>query len=160
VTGPVTPLIQVTGTRMVEVTTVQQVAVDGGTHWMVSLAVPGLQGARGPAGPAGAGGQRGADGAPGPAGAAGPPGADGGVASIAGLTGTVTLAGLGLAAPAVIPVQLPAVTWVIAHQFPYPPAVITRDSDGLVIIGDVAYPDPATVTVTWAGLQAGSAELT
>lgn len=158
--GPLSPVIEVTGTRLVQITAMQQITVDGGTRWMVSLTVPGLQGPPGPVGPAGADGQPGSAGQQGPAGPRGPAGADGGVASIGGLTGTVSLVGLGLAAPVVIPVQVPALTWVVSHQFPYLPGVITRDSDGAVMEGDIAYPDAVTVTITWAGLQAGSVELT
>ena len=54
----------------------------------------------------------------------------------------------------------PAVLWSAAHNFPYPPSVTTRDSDGILIDGDVEYPDGSTVTVSWYSAQSGTMELT
>lgn len=143
------PVIEVTATRTVQVITATKIAVTGGIRWEVTVAVPGMQG---PAGPRGM---------QGPAGPQGPAGDPGGVSSLNGEHGDVTLtaADLGLAVPVIIPVMIPATTWTFAHSFPYPPDVITYDSGGNVIDGDVAYPAPGTVTVTWDGLQVGSAEL-
>ena len=58
-----------------------------------------------------------------------------------------------------IPVTIPSVLWRTTHSFPYLPAVITRDTSGAIIIGDVGYPDGITVTVSWAGMQTGSIEM-
>lgn len=131
------------------------VAVDvaGSTEVIdVGYTIPGsaLVGPAGPAGPAG------------PEGPSGPGGPAGPVDSVNGQTGAVdlTAASFGLAVPVVVPVMMPSAIWTITHGFPYNPNVLTYDSDGNVIDGDVAYPDGTTVTVTWAGAEIGSVELT
>ena len=153
------PVIEVTAQRTVQIITATQIAVEDGVTWDIVLSAPGYQGVPGPQGPVG---PAGANGATGPQGPAGPTGPAGGVASVNGHTGAVTIAAadLGLAVPQVIPVTMPSATWTVHHTFPYPPNVTTRDVSGDIIYGDVSYPDGQTVTISWAGAQVGSVELT
>jgi hypothetical protein len=104
----------------------------------VGYSLPGGPGPEGPEGPAG---PSGATGATGPTGPAGPSGSAGGQA------------------PVLTSIMIPSNVWTVTHTFSYYPDVLTRDTDGFVIIGDVAYPDGSTVTITWAGAQVGSVEL-
>ena len=112
-----------------------EIVIGGGSTTVVEVAQTGPQGAPGAAGSAGAAG------APGNAGTQGPPGPAGYSASIT------------------IPVTIPSVLWTVHHSFPYLPAVITRSPEGTIIIGDVAYPNGTTITVSWAGFQSGSIEM-
>jgi hypothetical protein len=98
-----------------------------------------MPGGPGPAGP------------PGPAGGAGPPGPTG-------ATGATGAPG-GQPLPVTTVIMMPSSVWTITHSFTYFPDVITRDSGGVVIYGDINYPNSSTVTITWAGAQLGSAEL-
>ncbi len=104
-----------------------------------------LPGAPGPAGPAGPAGAAGSTGPAGPTGPQGPPGSGGG--------------GGGQPVPVTVSFQIPSTTWTTSHAFTYNPWVITRDVSGVVMEGDISYPNGSTVTITWAGAQVGTAEL-
>lgn len=84
----------------------------------------------GPAGPPGPAGPAGAPGEPGPAGGA---------------------------AEFLIPT--PQAVWTLEHDLPFRPNVTVIDSAGTAVIGDVAYPDPQTVVITFGGAFAGTAFL-
>jgi hypothetical protein len=148
------PIVEVTGTRTVQIISDQVLEVTDGVAYELVLSVPGYQGSPGPAGP------QGPQGPAGPQGIPGEPGGSG-VASVNGKAGVVTLAAgdFGLAVPQTIPVTIPSDTWTVAHSFPYRPGVKTFDMDGIEIDGDVSYPDGQHVVITWAGLQVGAVEL-
>lgn len=50
-------------------------------------------------------------------------------------------------------------TWIVPHALPYTPAVTTTDTAGTVIVGDVTYPDPTTVHVSFSVPVSGYAYL-
>jgi hypothetical protein len=61
--------------------------------------------------------------------------------------------------PTVTQISIPSSAWTVAHSFPYSPDVITQDMSGIVIDGDVSYPNSTHVVITWAGMQTGYVEL-
>lgn len=126
-------------TTVVAATEVLTVTIDdGGTVEAVSVEgltgltviTPGVQGPTGPEGPQGA------------PGAQGPPGPPGGTQEV----------------PYVF--AAPAEVWEVAHAIPITPSVITRDTSGVIVEGDVSYPTPTTVRVEWAWPMAGTLLLT
>jgi hypothetical protein len=148
------PVVEITGTRTVQIISDQVLEVTDGIAYELVLSVPGYQGPPGPQG------IQGPQGAAGPQGVPGAPGGSG-VASVNGAIGVVVIAAgdLGLAVPQTRQVSIPSDLWVVSHSFPYRPTVKTFDVDGIEIDGDVSYPDGQTVTVSWAGQQVGSIEL-
>lgn len=54
----------------------------------------------------------------------------------------------------------PLQVWEIPHAIPVTPNVITTDSSGRYVEGDVSYPTPVLVRVEWAWPMAGTATLT
>jgi hypothetical protein len=57
-------------------------------------------------------------------------------------------------------VAVPAAVWEFTHPFPLLPNVITTDTSGARIEGDVSYPTPDSVRIEWAFPMAGTAVLT
>ena len=114
---------------VVEVPTAAETVQVLGTAPSVEV-TPGI----GPAGPPGPPGPAGPTGAQGPAGPTGPAGPAGTIDQIA-----------------YTHVQdVPATTWVITHGLPFQPAgVIVFDSAGTEWVGEVDFPDAATVHVTF-----------
>jgi hypothetical protein len=118
--------------------------VDPASPTVITVDGPGVQGPPGPQGPQGVQGPlgpQGIQGVQGPLGPVGPQGAS------------------GTESPVSFPFAMPSSLWTVNHSFPYFPTVISRDSDGVVIDGDVGYPDGSTVTIEWAGAQTGTVEL-
>lgn len=100
----------------------------------LELTETGLQGPAGVTGPAGAVGPQG------PAGPAGPP---------------------GTAAESVYSFASPLAVWDATHDFTVGhPDVLTLDTSDEPIFGDVEYPTPTTVRITWAWPMAGTLVLT
>ncbi len=87
----------------------------------------------------------------------GPQGIPGGTGP-AGDAGATGAAG-GQPLPILTSIMFPSSVWTVTHSFPYSPEVITRDTDGIVIYGDVSYLNSTHVTVTWYGAQVGTVEL-
>jgi hypothetical protein len=50
--------------------------------------------------------------------------------------------------------------WQVTHTIPITPNVITLDTGGARIEGDVSYPTPTQVRVEWAFPMAGQLDLT
>ena len=51
----------------------------------------------------------------------------------------------------------PADTWVISHGLSFFPNVTVADSTGREVVGDVSYPDPDTVVLTFSAAFSGEA---
>jgi hypothetical protein len=131
VSDPDTIVIETATTLTVEID-------DGGTAVVVpgtattelTVVTPGVQGPQGPPG------DQGEQGPPGPQ---GPPGESQQL--------TVSFAS-------------PLDVWEVTHTIPITPSVITTDTGGDLIEGDVSYPTPTTVRVEWAWPMAGTLVLT
>jgi hypothetical protein len=135
--------VEISGNRTVTITdpdgAADTVTVPESTV-VLELSETGLQGPAGPSGPAGDDGPPGPEG---PAGPQGPPGPPGGAAEE-----TFTFA-------------VPADVWDAEHTLPVThPGVVAFDGDGIPMEGDVTFPTPDSVRVTWAWPQAGSMVLT
>ncbi|GIH95354.1 hypothetical protein ACFFMN_23620 [Planobispora siamensis] len=57
-------------------------------------------------------------------------------------------------------VAIPAAVWEVTHDIVITPNVITYDSSGAPVEGDVTYPTPTTVRIAWAFPMAGHIVLT
>jgi hypothetical protein len=129
-------VVEVTGQRAitVELPDSTTVVVADSPRVELSVATTGLQGTPGPEGPAG------------PEGAQGPPGPQGPI-------GAVTEQRFDFAAPALV--------WDATHAFPIGnPDVKCLDISGDPIAGDVTYPTPSTIRVTWYWPTAGTLVVT
>ncbi|WP_433357820.1 hypothetical protein ACQP25_44480 (plasmid) [Microtetraspora malaysiensis] len=113
---------------------------------VVDVSVPGIQGppgtpgppgADGPQGPPGEPGEPGLPGEPGPAGERGPQGESGPPGPEGGAYQTD------------IAFAVASTVWETSHTLARDPRVTTFDSNGDVVQGDVSYPTPTSVRVTW-----------
>lgn len=119
---------------VIEVTVeTQNTTLTGNPEIQLELTLPGIQG---PPGPPGADG---ADGADGPQGPPGP-------------SGAVRQETYGFASPLSV--------WEAVHTIPITPNVLAFDSSGVLVDGDVSYPTPTKVIVTWAFPMTGTLILT
>jgi hypothetical protein len=53
----------------------------------------------------------------------------------------------------------PSATWTISHNLTFHPNVTVVDSGGSVVEGEISYPNPATVLLTFRSAFSGSAYL-
>lgn len=53
----------------------------------------------------------------------------------------------------------PSATWTISHNLTFHPNVTVVDSGGSVVEGEISYPNPATVLLTFAAAFSGTAYL-
>lgn len=54
----------------------------------------------------------------------------------------------------------PLAVWLVSHTIPITPNVITIDTGGQLVDGDVSYPTPHQVRIEWAWPMAGTLVLT
>lgn len=53
----------------------------------------------------------------------------------------------------------PSATWTISHNLAFHPNVTVVDSSGSIVEGEISYPNPATVLLTFAAAFSGNAYL-
>jgi hypothetical protein len=53
----------------------------------------------------------------------------------------------------------PSATWTISHNLTFHPNVTVVDSSGSIVEGEISYPNPATVLLTFAAAFSGNAYL-
>jgi hypothetical protein len=130
-------VVEIVGERTLTVEAPDEAPVTlavGASSVVLELAETGIQGPAGPTGPTGAAGPQG------PTGPAGPS---------------------GIATESVYSFASPLMVWDATHSFTVGhPDVLTLDTSDDPIFGDVEYPTPTTVRITWAWPVAGTLVLT